>query len=576
MNTIDLRSIIDSRNPGFLERFPQVLSGFLVKSLESILHLKEVNRFLSLHSDKQGYEFIDEIFEYLDFDFFLSSKDRLKIPAEGRLICVANHPLGALDGIAAIKALGEVRRDVKVIANDVLMTIENMQQFFLPYNIFSRKTQKNHLHAIKEALMNDEAVLFFPAAEVSRFGLRGVRDGEWQKGPLYFAAKYQVPILPMYIKASNSALFYILSSINKASSMFLLSHELLNKRSKTITFKIGDPIPGSVFARNLLSKKIQTKLLKKHVYQIGQKKNGLFKTIKTVIHPVDRKLIKLELAHAHLLNEMSDGKKLYMVEYEKCPNILKEISRLREITFRQVGEGTGDKKDFDSYDKYFKHIILWSEEELEIIGAYRLGIGKEIISLYGTTGFYNSSLFSFKPEFEPYLQSSIELGRSFIQQAYWRSNALDCLWQGIGTYLHRHHEIKYLFGAVSISNNYSAVARNLIVSFYRKWYGSEDNLAEAKNRFVISKHDEGEAADILTGTDYSQDYLNLKITLKNLGYSIPVLLRQYTELCERDGVKFLDFCVDEDFSNTVDGLILLDLARLKSKKKRRYYPSQAA
>lgn len=571
MEEIDLKTVIESKVPGYFNRYPRFISNLILRLLTRILHLREVNEFLAQHSDKFGFEFIDELFDRLDFSFLLSSKDRVKIPSEGKLICVANHPLGALDGLAVLKAVGTIRTDVKIVANDVLMNIENLGELFLPYDVFSSKAQRSRLMGIKDSLLNEEAIIFFPAAEVSRLTIRGIRDKKWLNGPLYFARKFQVPILPIYVKGKNSALFYIASLIHKNFSMFFLAREIFGKGSRLITLKIGDPIPSKDFAKSVIDAKMQTRLLKRHVYRLSKSKRGVFKTEKTIVHPVDRKILKQDLTNAELLVDIGDGKKIFLAEFKSSTHVMREIFRLREVTFRKVGEGTGNKHDFDQFDKWYKHIVLWDENALEIIGSYRLGLCKEIVEQQGVKGIYNASMYQFSDQFQKLLPQSIELGRSFIQQKYWRSNALDYLWQGIGGLLKKHPDVRYLFGAVSISDNYSAYAKSLIVYFYKKWFGGEENVIIADNRFIMTKQQKAEAAQILNSDEYATDFRNLKTMLKNIGYSIPVLFRRYSELCEPNGVKFLEFGVDESFSNVVDGLVLLDMSLLKESKKQRYY-----
>ena len=211
MDNIDLRKVIEAKAPGYFDKFPRFISNFILKLLSRILHLNDINEFLKENSGKLGIEFIDELFERIDFSYLISSQDRIKIPAEGKLICVSNHPLGALDGLALLKMISTIRPDVKIVANDILMVIDNLKELFLPYNIFSSQAQRSRLMGIKNSLLNEECAIFFPAAEVSRLTIRGIRDKKWLKGPLYFAKKYQVPILPVYIKAKNSKLFYFIS-----------------------------------------------------------------------------------------------------------------------------------------------------------------------------------------------------------------------------------------------------------------------------------------------------------------------------------------------------------------------------
>ncbi|MBD3289533.1 GNAT family N-acetyltransferase [candidate division KSB1 bacterium] len=572
MNTIDLRAIIESKNSNYFDRYPSFISNMILTVLKKLIRLDEINNFLEKHADKKGIDFVDTLFEHIDFGYLLSNIDREKIPADGKLICVANHPLGALDGLAIMKAISEIRRDVKIVANDVLMNIENLRDVFLPYDLYSKKVQRRQVENIRKSLSNEEAIIFFPAAEVSRLSLRGIHDRKWMNGPVYFAQKYQAPILPIYVKARNSAIFYLTSFFSHKISMFMLAREILRKRNESIRLNIGDPIPSHVIKNTLVKTRYQTKLLRRHVYRTGKQKSGIFTTEKTIIHPVDRKLLKMELSNSKLLTTTSDGKKIYLVVYDTGPNIVREIARLREVTFRKVGEGTGMKYDFDEYDKYYKHIVLWDEEALEIVGSYRLGLSREIIENKGFDGLYNASLFSFSESFKKQMKQSVELGRSFIQQKYWKSYALDYLWQGIGVFLHQNEDVKYLFGAVSISDNYTEDAKRLIIYFYRKWYGL-DGQAFSNNRFIFTKQAEKELSQIFNNSSIEEDYRVLKSTLKNYGYSIPVLFKKYSELCEQDGVRFLDFGVDEDFSNCVDGLVFLELEKLKQSKRKRYFPA---
>ena len=230
---IDLEEIIN-KNSSLLHKTPKFFDNIILKTIEKILCIDKINNFLENTTDLKNIDFIDYAFEFLDFSFSISNKDIKKIPAEGKLVCVANHPLGGLDGLALLKAIYEIRKDVKIVVNDVLLNISNLSDMFLPYGIFSRKTQKINLARIDQALAREEAIVFFPAAEVSRFGLKGIRDKKWHRGAFYFAQKHQAPILPIYINAKNSSFFYIISSILKNFSTLLLPREVLIKRVKRL------------------------------------------------------------------------------------------------------------------------------------------------------------------------------------------------------------------------------------------------------------------------------------------------------------------------------------------------------
>jgi putative hemolysin len=574
MTNLDLGEIIKQKSPETIERMHPYFSTLFIKIIEKIVKLDEINKFLE-KSNQTDFDFIDELFEYVDFSYSVSSKDKKNIPSQGKLICVSNHPLGALDGLALLSVIGEVRQDVKIVANDILMNLDNLEDLFLAYNVFSQSAQKENIKNIVSALERDEAVIFFPAAEVSRFSHRGIRDSKWHNGALRFAQKYNCPILPIHIKGRNSIPFYIMSLINRSLSTLMLPRQIFSKRRRKISIQIGSPISGDVISQKIVNLKEMNKLLKKHVYRLSKGKNGIFETEKNVIHPIDAKIIKQELEQSELLGNISGGKRIFLVEYENAKNVIKEISRLRELTFRVVGEGTGNSKDFDAFDKHYKHIVLWDDNELEIMGAYRLGLVHEIIEYHGYKGLYNSGQFLFSRNFEPILFRSIELGRSFIQKKYWRSKALDYLWQGIGAFVKQNPEVEYLFGAVSISGSYSRKAQEMIVYYYEKWYKEYNSYALPKNPFVISDATRNELDISFNGKDHKEDLLNLKAMLKNTGFTIPVLLRKYSELCQYRGAKFLGFGIDKGFANSIDCMIYLDLKMIKSTHISRYYSQRS-
>lgn len=570
MKQINVSEILMLKYPTYFKKLNPILKKIYLALLNSILKVNKVNEFLSKNEDKYGIDFIDELFEYLDFSYKISAKDKMKIPSEGKLIIVSNHPLGALDGLSLVKMLSEIRPDVKIVANDVLLLIDNLKDCFLPVDVFGDNNKRKNYLLIGESLKKEQCLIFFPSGEVSRFSLKGIRDGKWQKGAVKFARRYNVPILPIYINSRNSMFFYFISFINRNLSTLFLVSEMFKKKSAIIDVLAGNVISGDTISKSGFNENQLAKLLRKHVLNLATNSKPIFKTENTVIHPISGKLIKSELNNNKLLGKSRDGKFIFLVSYDKAPNSIKEISRLREITFRKVGEGTGNKKDTDQYDKIYKHIVLWDNDNLEIVGSYRLGICKEIMEKYGLDYIYNSSQFTFSNKFADYLYQSVEVGRSFIQEKYWGSNALDYLWQGIGAFLKEYPDVKYLYGAVSISNTYSNDAKSMIVSYYKKWYYNSENLAKAKNKFIISENQKLSILSVLKELDKESDFKNLKNYLRNYSMSVPILLKKYTEICEEGSATFLDFGVDVSFANSVDCLILVDLNYLKDEFKSRY------
>ena len=240
------------------------------------------------------------------------------------------------------------------------------------------------------------------------------------------------------------------------------------------------------------------------------------------------------------------------------------MGRLREIAFRCVGEGTGEKKDLDKYDNYYRHLILWDEEELEIAGAYRLA---EAFKLRENEdqGLYSATLFNYTEQMEPYFDKGIELGRSFVQPKYWGKRSLDYLWYGIGAYLRKNPDVRYMFGPVSLSNSYPKAAKDMLIWFYSHYFRDNEYLGRSFSPYQFDDATVQNMERMFNGDDYKADFRLMKEQMEFLGVSVPTLYKQYSELCEDGGVRFLDFGVDADFNYCVDGLVLVDLEYVKPK-----------
>ena len=379
--------LYDNKSLKRLPENPGIRKMFLL-ILNNILYIKKINSFIEKYHYLNVRQFINELFDELNFAYSISNRDIQNIPSEGRVICVANHPIGSLDALALLKTILEIRRDVKVVANELLCSIGKLDDYIIPIKLDYAFAQRYTIEAIRNSLNAENAVIIFPAASVSRLKGITITDSKWNKGAVHFAKKLNAPILPVFIEARNSLLFYIVSIISKKLSMFLLPHELFNKKNKIINIKIGDLIPSKAFTASLIDESQQIKLLRRHVGMVGKGKKGIYATEKNVIHPGERKIIKKELSNAQLLSVTKDGLKIYFTTRTESPETLNEIARLREITFRKVGEGTGKKFDLDKYDDHYNHLIVWDDNELEIVGSYRVGLGSDILKKHGVNGFY--------------------------------------------------------------------------------------------------------------------------------------------------------------------------------------------
>ncbi|WP_295627945.1 lysophospholipid acyltransferase family protein [uncultured Nitrosomonas sp.] len=547
--------------------------------LKKLLHQEEINCFIGMHRHLEGLEFNDAVLEHFNFSFQVSSKDRARIPDQRRVLIVANHPLGSLDGLALLKLVSEIRTDVKVVATTLLDCIDPLQSLFLSVDDVSKSTShRDSMVQIIEALESEQAVILFPTGEVSRISPFGVRDGRWNTVFLSLAKKTKAPIVPVHIGGKNSTLFYGLSSIYKPFGTMMLVNEMFNKKGGEILFRVGKPIPWESIAAMNLSKKVAAKLMRKQVYWLGKKKKKeLFKSVENIIHPARAKLIRKELKASQLIGKTQDGKHIYLFDYMPNSSVMREIGRLRELSFRQVQEGTGNALDVDSYDRYYRHLILWNEDELEIIGSYRIGEAQKIIKAQGEAGLYTQSLFDFSPAFTPYLEQAIELGRSFIQPRYQGKRSLDYLWYGIGAYLYQHPEIRYLVGPVSMSIALPQPAQKVIASFYKELFGNDKQLVLPKLPFEFDVViDFMPFRQVVDETEYKQAYARLKEKTEELSVKVPVLYKQYVELCELGGCEFLGFNIDPEFSNCVDALILVHVDAIKEKKHQRYIESHAS
>ena len=567
---IDIQKMISKKYPKLKKN--KIVQSAISKFASSMVHQEEINSFLEKHAHLGSFEFIDEVLEHFNFNYLLNDKDLENIPSSGRVVIIANHPLGGLDAFALIKLISCVRKDIKVVASDFLDMFDVMKPILTNVNNFKATQKKEAIANIYEALNKEMALIVFPSGEVSRASATGIKDTKWHKGFLKFAQRSNSPILPIFIGGKNSKTFYSVSAINKSLSTLLLSNEMFKQRDKSIEIHIGEIIPNEHIVPKGIHPDKLIDLYKKQVYSLKSNKN-FFITQKAIAHPEDRRELKKELKASELLGETKDGKHIYLyASQDKNSSVINEIGRLRELSFRKVGEGINKKRDIDKYDRYYKHIILWDNEDLEIVGAYRIAECKNVILEYGVDALYTTTLFDYNDTFMPYLDDAIELGRSFVQPKYWGSRALDYLWYGIGAYLRNNPQIKYMYGPVSLSANYSKAAKDMLLYFYDKNFHDSDGLVSAKlpynfttDETLIKNLDEEFNSD-----DYKENFRTLKKALSSIDSNIPTLYKQYGDLCDEGGIKFCAFNIDPDFSNCIDSFIVVDVSLIKESQRQRY------
>ena len=485
MGLVTAKEVAKTINADKYGVFGTFCGWLLMKSLK----ISTINKIYDKNKHLQDVAFLNGILDELQIKFEIPEEDFKRLPKEGAYITISNHPLGGIDGVLLLKLMLEREPDFKIIANFLLHRIEPMKKYIMPVNPFeNHKDAKSSVIGIKETLrhLSDGKPLgMFPAGEVSTYkDGRIVVDKAWEEGAIKVIRKAQVPVVPIYFHAKNSRFFYFLSKINPILRTAKLPSEVFSQKNRVIKVRIGKPI--SVAEQNEhKSIKEYSEFLRKKTYMLANsfnKENNILnpqnlnlnlnlkstKNPKQIVKPANHDKILKEIealkgGDYRLLQ--SKNYFVFLVSADVIPNILHEIGRLREITFRAVGEGTNESIDLDQYDNYYHHMFLWDDESQMITGAYRMGLGSEIFPKYGIEGFYLQDLFRFEPELYDMMSKSIEMGRAFIVHEYQQKPMpLFLLWRGIIHTTLRYPEHKFLLGGVSISNQFPGSSSSIILS----------------------------------------------------------------------------------------------------------------
>ncbi|RZZ86263.1 lysophospholipid acyltransferase family protein [Pseudoxanthomonas winnipegensis] len=550
-----------------LERYPRWFGGRRGLLTRPLLRryghwsgLDQALAFLNAHRDSTPWDFVAAAQDFLQLDGSFDAQALARIPASGPLLVVANHPSGARDAMALLHLVGQVRRDVRIVANAVLTHIAPLRPLLLPVRVFGGSSAAGSLRAVRAALDAGQCVIVFPAGEVSRLSPLGVRDTRWRPGFVRFARASGAQVLPVRVQARNSALFYGASAVFKPAGTVLLPREMFARRQQPLRLYVGQ-------AQALATHADETTVLRqlrRALYSLGSRADAGAESPAALVAPVPVAQLRAAIAALPSFGRTSEGRRIVAGPLAADSPLLREIGRLRELTFRKVGEGTGRALDVDDYDTWYDHIVLWDEEAGAVAGAYRVARGAQVLARRGLAGLYTASLFDWSEGALPRIAQGMELGRSFVAPDYWNSRSIDQLWQGIGAYLVAHPQVRYLFGAVSMSAALPQAAREQIVAYYQRFHG-QDAGATARHPFVLQA-----VPAAFETLDAQAAFAVLRENLAALGAQVPMLFRQYTELCEPGGARFLAFGVDADFAGCVDGLIELDLERMHTRKRQRY------
>ncbi len=536
----------------------------------------QLRSILSLKSQSTGLGFVQSVLENFDIKFSISESSKANIPVSGAFIVIANHPLGITGKLILLKLICETRSDFKIFGDYYLDQIKSIKDYIVPTNaIENTGFNKISFNGIKEALKHlseGNSLGIFPSGEVSSnfYGSLRTTDKQWQKPSIRFIQKAGVQVIPVFFNGSNGNLLNVMGQMHPLLRSALIPSEILNIRRQAFEIVIGKPITTKTIdcftTTNSLSVFLRTKTFSlNNPVKIETFFNSAMRnkeeTKEIIIEPVETELLLSDI------NQIADdcflftkgNYSVYCAPFSQIPNIIKEIGRLREVTFREIGEGTNKTIDLEQYDIYYNHLFIWDNDKKKIAGSYRIGKGKDILNQYGKSGFYISSLFKIKKGFLSVLEKSLELGRSFIVKEYQRQPmSLFLLWKGILWYLIKNPEYKYLIGPVSISNDYSRQSKSLIEQFIKENYFdySMSTFIVPRNKFRIPRTIYQKNRIIIEGIDDDIKILDLWIKEFQPELSVPVLIKKYLQMNGR----IIGFNIDPDFSNCLDGLMFVNIS----------------
>ena len=556
----------------------QAVANAIESPIEKILGLTTLNRIYDrVMLDKSTDTFWAKALRGIGVKTRTQPGDIEKIPTTGPLLVIANHPYGGIDGMILAALLLSIRPDVKVMGNFLLNRIPDVQQDIIPVDPFNRKDSVlKNLRGIRQSIdwiKAGHCLVVFPAGEVSHLDLsqRAVVDASWNTTLARIVRRTETAVQPVFFHGTNSMIFQIAGMIHPMLRTAMLPREMLRKQTQTIDLSIGTPIPFKRLDeikddRGLVDYlRLRTYVLcGRHHAGAKQVKHAAKRmpTLEPVIPPVDQSLLVAEIKALPPESLITQGHDItvYAAAADQIPNVLREIGRLREVTFRGVFEGTGKSIDLDEFDQTYIHLIAWQNTKQEIIGAYRMGRADEIIARQGVTGLYTNATFAYEAALLEQCGPAIELGRSFIRKEYQKSfPPLMLLWRGIGQYMVRHPKYKILFGPVSINNEYCSISRQLIMSFLTGMVPASDlwHLIRPKNPPRVRPMDSTSLKAYSMVVRDMDEVSELVAEIEADQKGVPILLKQYMKL----GARILGFNIDPDFGDVLDGLMLVDLRR---------------
>lgn len=559
------------------------VDNLLAATVDRLTALDRLDRFYrSLPEPRDDRAFLQSTLDGLGVKVEVSARELASIPRTGPVVVIANHPFGAIEGVIMAHLLRSLRDDVRIMANGLLKSFTEIAHLFIDVNPFGgSNAARQNIRPLRESMrwVQDGGLLMvFPAGEVSSLKLsqRGIVDPEWNATVASIARRAGAAAVPIYIHGRNSLMFYLGGLIHPRLRTLMLARELMNKTGRQVRLSIGTAIPAEQLRRfesdaeataflrmrtHLLALPPRAEVSAPPVAGTGQQ---------PLIEAIQPSLLRAEFDALPAAQRLvvSDDLHVVYAASAQIPFTLQEIGRLRELTFRAAGEGTGRSVDIDLFDDYYEHMYLWNNTTSEVVGAYRLGRADEIVERFGLRGLYTHSLFNYRRRVITELQPALEMGRSFVRADYQRSfTPLLLLWRGIGEYVVRHPRYSTLYGPVSISNDYQPLSRALLVDYLKRTHLQADFARDVRprNPFRAPWRSMLRSIDLalFTGLDAVDEVIT---NIEPDGKGTPVLVRHYVKL----GGRFLGFNVDDQFGNAIDGLVMVDLRRTEPRLLARY------
>ncbi len=548
----------------------------VLPALFRVLFENQLNGLYTKVRQKECGNILENLLNELQVKMNVTPEDLARIPKTGPVVVVCNHPFGILDGAMIPTMLFQVRKDVKILANYLLATMPEIAPdciFVDPFHL--KNSPEVNRRGLKQAithLRSGGLLVIFPAGEVSHWQFRygQVVDPEWSETTARLIRITQAVTVPVLCTGRNSVPFHLLGLVHPMLRTTRLPNELLNKTGKQIEVRIGSPIAAEKI--NQIPDDAQaTKYLRASTYLLAARKGAqerplsfpAFSTFsikkpEPVAPETPGELIIQEIQGLSSECTLAENGE-YLVLAAGASQLsytLREIGRLREITFRQAGEGSGKELDLDEFDSTYTHLVLWSKTKQQIAGAYRLGPTRDLLKNKQISALYTSTLFNYDPRFFEKLGPAVELGRSFIRAEYQKQYApLMMLWKGIVQFAVLRARVPILFGAVSISGTYDLASRELMVKFFGAHHSSVlAGLVRPRRPFRSRPLRPWEVKAL--SNLWGMDELSASISdIERDGKGIPILLKQYVRM----GGTVLSFNIDRKFSNVLDALIMLDL-----------------